>query len=66
MGLSESVRRIGVEPQFSNLDAASGYKQHTVDLTPYIGKAITLKFIGSEDSVDQTSFVLDDVTLDVQ
>ena len=57
---------LGTLAQFSNLDAASGYRQHTADLSPYIGKAITLKFIGSEDSVDQTSFVLDDVTLNVQ
>lgn len=57
---------LGTVAQFSNLDAASGYQQHNADLSPYIGKAITLKFIGSEDSVDQTSFVLDDVSLNVQ
>ena len=57
---------LGTVAQFSNLDAASGYQQHNADLSPYIGKTITVKFLGSEDSVDQTSFVLDDVTLNVQ
>ena len=57
---------LGTVAQFSNLDAATGYQQHNADLSPYIGKTITLKFLGSEDSVDQTSFVLDDVTLNVQ
>jgi PKD repeat protein len=57
---------LGTVAQFSNLNAATGYQQHHVDLSAYIGKAITLKFIGTEDSVDQTSFVLDDVTLTVQ
>lgn len=57
---------LGTVAQFSNLNAASGYQQHSVDLSAYIGKSITLKFIGTEDSEYQTSFVLDDVTLNVQ
>lgn len=57
---------LGSVAQFSNLDAASGYQQHSVDLSTYIGQSITLKFIGSEDAEYQTSFVLDDVTLNVQ
>ena len=57
---------LGTVAQFSNLDAASDYQQHHVDLSAYLGKAVILKFIGTEDSVDQTSFVLDDVTLTVQ
>jgi PKD repeat protein len=57
---------LGVVAQYSNLNAASGYKQYTVDLHAYIGKSITLKFLGAEDSTLQTSFVLDDVTLNVK
>ncbi|GLQ87769.1 PKD domain-containing protein [Dyella flagellata] len=57
---------LGTVAQFSNLDAASGYQQHTVDLSAYIGQSITLQFIGTEDAQKQTSFVLDDVTLNVQ
>jgi len=51
---------------FSNLNAASGYTVHTANLTPYIGQTVTIKFTGTEDSSEQTSFVLDDVTLTVQ
>jgi xanthomonalisin len=51
---------------FSNLNAASGYTVHTANLTPYIGQTVTIKFTGKEDSSEQTSFVLDDVTLTVQ
>ncbi|GAA2775121.1 M4 family metallopeptidase [Kitasatospora cinereorecta] len=47
----------------SNLDAAAGYTQRTLDLSPYIGQTVTLTFTGTEDYSRQTSFVLDDVTL---
>ena len=47
----------------SNLDHATGYVQHTFNLSGYIGQTITLKFTGSEDSIDQTSFVIDDTAL---
>jgi subtilase family serine protease len=48
---------------YSNLDAASGYVGHNVDLTPYIGQTIKVKFSGHENASLQTSFVLDDITL---
>lgn len=51
---------------FSNLDAASGYAQHTFDVSSYIGRTVTVQFTGTEDSVYQTSFVLDDIDLTVQ
>ena len=51
---------------YSNLNAASGYSQHTfTTLGTYAGQAITLKFTGTEDSEDQTSFVIDDTALNV-
>ena len=57
---------LGTVSQFSNLDAASGYQQHNVNMNAYIGKAVTVKFIGTEDSSNQTSFVIDDVSLNVK
>jgi hypothetical protein len=50
---------------FSNLDALNGYAQHTFSLSPYAGQTVTLKFTGSEDSIDQTSFVVDDTAVNV-
>jgi hypothetical protein len=50
---------------YSNKDAASGYVQHSVDLSAHQGQAVTVKFTGTEDSVKQTSFVLDDTALNV-
>ncbi|GHJ47660.1 hypothetical protein Cs7R123_50020 [Catellatospora sp. TT07R-123] len=49
----------------SNLDAAAGYTQRTVDLGAYAGQTVTLTFTATEDASLQTSFVLDDVALTV-
>jgi len=51
---------------YSNLNKASGYALKTFDLSAYIGQTVTIKFTGTEDSSQQTSFVLDDVNLNVQ
>ncbi|MET8622412.1 protease pro-enzyme activation domain-containing protein [Kitasatospora sp. NPDC004669] len=51
---------------WSNVDAASGYVQQTVDLTSFAGQTVTLKFTGTEDGSNQTSFVIDDVALNVK
>ncbi|MGW7453645.1 M28 family peptidase [Streptomyces sp. NPDC054787] len=50
---------------FSNLNANSGYVQKTYDLAPFAGQSVTLKFNGVEDQSLQTSFVVDDVTVQV-
>ena len=50
---------------FSNLNANSGYTQHTYNLAAYAGQTVTVKFTGSEDSSLQTSFVIDDNALNV-
>ncbi|OLZ70523.1 hypothetical protein AV521_15505 [Streptomyces sp. IMTB 2501] len=50
---------------YSNLDANSGYTQHTFDLSAYKGQAVTVKFTGGEDYTAQTSFVIDDTALNV-
>ncbi|MDI1463338.1 M28 family peptidase [Catellatospora sp. KI3] len=49
----------------SNVNAAAGYTQRTVNLGAYAGQTVTLTFTGTEDSNLQTSFVLDDLTLQV-
>ncbi|MER7671726.1 protease pro-enzyme activation domain-containing protein [Kitasatospora sp. NPDC096128] len=51
---------------WSNTDAATGYVQQTVDLTPFAGQSVNLTFTGTEDGSNQTSFVIDDVALNVK
>ncbi|MFE3503267.1 protease pro-enzyme activation domain-containing protein [Kitasatospora sp. NPDC059160] len=51
---------------WSNVDATAGYVQQTVDLTSFAGRSVTLKFTGTEDGSNQTSFVIDDVALNVK
>ncbi|MGB2571940.1 M28 family peptidase [Micromonospora citrea] len=48
---------------YSNLNAASGYQLRSFNVAGYAGQTVTLKFTGTEDSSLQTSFVVDDVTL---
>ena len=50
---------------FSNLNAITGYAQHTFSLASFAGQTVTLKLTGTEDSIDQTSFVVDDTALNV-
>ncbi|HEY0806542.1 MAG TPA: putative Ig domain-containing protein, partial [Pseudonocardiaceae bacterium] len=50
---------------FSNLDAATGYAQHSFSLASFAGQTVTLKFTGTEDNISQTSFVLDDTAINV-
>jgi hypothetical protein len=50
---------------YSNIDAAAGFTQRSFSLSAYAGQTVTVKFTGTEGSKLQTSFVLDDVTLDV-
>jgi len=48
---------------YSNLNKNSTYVQKTFNLSAYVGKSVTLKFTGTEDSSLQTSFVIDDTSL---
>jgi len=50
---------------FSNLNHATGYSQKTFDLLSFKGQTIQIFFKGVEDSTLQTSFVVDDVNLNV-
>jgi hypothetical protein len=51
---------------FSNKDAASGYREHTLSLDAYKGQTLWINFYGTEDSSLQTSFVVDDVAVRTQ
>jgi hypothetical protein len=51
---------------FSNLNAVNGYLQHSFDMSSFKGQTVKIRFVGSEDSSLQTSFVIDDVALNVQ
>ncbi|HET7689643.1 MAG TPA: S8 family serine peptidase [Nocardioidaceae bacterium] len=50
---------------YSNVNANSTYVQKTFNLSAYLGKTVTVKFVGTEDSTLQTSFVIDDTSLTV-
>ncbi len=49
----------------SNVNAAAGYQLKTYNVSQFAGQSVTLKFQGVEDASLQTSFVVDDVTLQV-
>lgn len=50
---------------FSNLNHTTGYAQKSFNLLSFKGQTIQIFFKGVEDSTLQTSFVLDDVNLNV-
>ncbi|HKV91501.1 MAG TPA: hypothetical protein VJW20_03015 [Candidatus Angelobacter sp.] len=50
---------------YSNLNKASGYSQKSFNLISFKGQTIQVFFTGVEDFTLQTSFVLDDVNLNV-
>lgn len=51
---------------YSNLNANTGYAQKSFNVIAYKGQTVKVYFKGVEDSVDQTSFVIDDVSLKSQ
>jgi hypothetical protein len=63
--LNSSGTVVGTLATFSNLNHNSGYAQHTYSLAAYAGQTVTLKFTGTEDVSLQTSFVIDDTSLNV-
>jgi len=50
---------------FSNLNKNTGYAQRTYDVTAFKGQTVQIFLVGTEDSSLQTSFVVDDFTLNV-
>jgi hypothetical protein len=51
---------------YSNLNANTGYVQKSFNLLAYKGQTVKIVLVGSEDSTQQTSFVVDDFALNVQ
>lgn len=51
---------------FSNLNKAAGYQQRSFSVIGFKGQTIQIRFRGVEDTSLQTSFVIDDVALNVQ
>ncbi|MFD0635983.1 ricin-type beta-trefoil lectin domain protein [Catenulispora yoronensis] len=53
---------------YSNLNKASGYTQHSSDVSAYAGQTVTLRFTGTETDKNggTTSFVLDDTALNTK
>jgi hypothetical protein len=51
---------------FSNLNKAAGYQQRSFSVINFKGQTVKIRFLGREDSSLQTSFVIDDVALNVQ
>jgi Zn-dependent metalloprotease len=50
---------------YSNLNKATGYSQKSFSLAAYAGQTVSVKFLGTEDSSLQTSFVIDDTAINV-
>jgi hypothetical protein len=50
---------------YSNLSPKSPYAQATFDITSFKGQTIQVYLVGTEDQGLQTSFIVDDFTLDV-
>ena len=48
---------------YSNVGASAAWVQRSFDLSGYRGSSVTLKFVATEDSSAQTSFVIDDTEL---
>lgn len=57
---------LGTLATYSNVNAASGFTQRSFSLLSYKGQTIQVYLVGTEDSTQQTSFVVDDFALNVQ
>lgn len=62
-GISEGA--ITTLSTYSNLNKRTGYVQKSVNLIAYKGKTVQLKFVSTEDSAAQTSFIIDDTAVAV-
>ncbi len=56
---------LGTLATYSNVNKTKGFVQKSFDLKAYKGKTVRIYFLGIEDSILATSFVIDDVTLNV-
>lgn len=51
---------------FRDVDAAAGFQQWSFDLTQFAGQTLTLRFTAHEDNGSLTTFVIDDVELNLR
>jgi kumamolisin len=64
--MSSSGTVLATLGSYSNLNKGTGYTLRTADMSAFLGKTVTLRFTGTENSSRQTSFVVDDTALTVQ
>jgi hypothetical protein len=57
---------LGTLATYSNLNKGSSYTNKVFDLSAYKGQTVRIYFTGTEDSQYATSFLIDDVSLNVQ
>jgi Zn-dependent metalloprotease len=48
---------------YSNVNKGTTYVQKSLNMTPYVGKTVTVKVVGVEDASLATSFYVDDLSL---
>lgn len=63
--LNEAGTQLALLSTFSNVNAASGFQEKRFDLSAYKGQKITLQFKATEDGMYQTSFVVDQLKLEL-
>jgi hypothetical protein len=61
--LKNSAGTVLATQSYSNLNKSSSYSQKSLSVTAYRGQTITFSVTGSEDSSLQTSFFIDDVSV---
>jgi hypothetical protein len=66
--LNSSNTVLSMLGSFSNLNKAAGYTQRSfaINISALKGQTVKIRFLGTEDTSLQTSFVIDDVALNVQ
>jgi serine protease len=64
--LSSTGALLKVLDSQTNLNAASGYQQHSYDLSAYAGQTVTVRLVATQQSTSaHTNFVVDDNALNV-
>jgi len=63
---TQSGARLATLAEYSNLDATRGYERRTFNLLPFRGQIVVVWFTADEDQSLQTSFLVDDVSVDIE
>jgi Putative Ig domain len=63
--LDQSGNVLGTLATYSNLNHNTGYAPQTLNMAPYAGQTVTIKFTGTEDINNKTDFVIDYTSLKV-